>query len=140
METINTQELIGSIRENLERYYKGVACVTKKDPEFYGRVLEVLAKPYNMYAIDMANNLGVPPLRTFLEIWAKTEGVPENTVYDENYARMLGAVFAYIYCKYFGYTGKAARRVVHRFGCGTGSAYFAISDSGQPYTVGHYFE
>lgn len=136
----DTGELVAKVRENLGAAYKGTNGVMKSNPRLYEACLRIIGRPEYMLAIDIGNALGVPPVKTFLEIYRREERPAADWQFDNNEARFLGAFFSYLFKECLNYIGQRSRIKVGRYGIGTATRYYCLNDDGgESYPVDEFF-
>lgn len=116
-------EIQNRIYSDFAAIYKNAAPFVNSGP-LWNFCMSVISNPVQLQNVIFANDLGVPPVKSLLNIYEKAYKPVQGFTFTAQQSRWLGALMGFLFKFVLGYRQQKERNSVYMLGVGTATKFF----------------
>lgn len=116
-------DIVQAVYGNFTTVYRGATPFVNSGA-LWNFCIGVIGDPMLMSNVIFANDMGVPPVKSLLEIYKRRCHPSVGFEFTKKESQNMGALMAYVFKFVLGYRGQKERCAVHDLGIGTATRYF----------------
>ncbi len=124
---MNTQNILTAIDRDFVKTYRGAAAFVDSG-SLWNFCIDTIRDPVLMGHIIFANDLGVPPVKSLVQIYRYKMNPADSFTFTTYESRSMGALMGFVFKFVLSYTGQKERCKVDVFGIQTAARFTKAFD------------
>lgn len=120
---MRTSEIIAAINNDFAATYRSATPFVDSG-ELWDFCIDTIRNPITLNSIVLANDLGIPPIKTLFEIYERKMNPSDNFTFSQQEIKNMGALMGFVFKFVLDYTKQTSRCTVKKFGAKTASRFY----------------
>lgn len=119
---MKTQDIITAVNQDFAKTYKNAAPFVRSGP-LWDFCMNTIADPIAMSCIAFANDLGIPPVKSLINIYSRKNNPTATFTFSGQESQFMGSLMGFVFKFVLGYRQQKERCSVNQWGVRTATRF-----------------